>query len=103
MDNLKGRFAVSNGPRIQQLKQELADCQQHGMTIVDYYTKIKKIWDDMASYDQSVICTCGKCECEVNKPLQQKREEEHVHEFLMGLDDVTYGITRSNQLNLFLP
>ena len=31
-DDIKERFSVANGPRIQQLKSELAECKQEGMS-----------------------------------------------------------------------
>ncbi|GJV97434.1 retrovirus-related pol polyprotein from transposon TNT 1-94, partial [Tanacetum coccineum] len=35
--DIKERFSVANGPRIQQLKSELAGCRQEGLSIVSYY------------------------------------------------------------------
>ncbi|WVZ19084.1 hypothetical protein V8G54_006406 [Vigna mungo] len=67
---------IVNGPRIQQLKSELVECKQQGMTMVAYYGKLKILWDELANYE----------------------EEEKVHQFLMGLNDKGYGTTRSNVL-----
>jgi hypothetical protein len=41
--DIKERFSIVNGPRIQQLKAELVECKQKGLTIVTYYGKLKKI------------------------------------------------------------
>jgi len=49
-DHLKKRFSVMNGPKLQQLKSELACCKQRGLTIETYYGKLTKIWDSMASF-----------------------------------------------------
>lgn len=49
-DHLKKRFSVMNGPKLQQIKSELADCRQRGLTIESYYGKLTKIWDSMASF-----------------------------------------------------
>lgn len=38
------------------------------------------------------------CKCGIRKRLQSRREEERVHQFLMGLDDGMYGTARSNIL-----
>lgn len=48
--DIKERFPVVNGPRILQLKSELAECKQKGMTIVTYYGKLKILWDELANY-----------------------------------------------------
>jgi len=40
--NVKECFSVSDGPNIQQLKADLIECKQKGMTIVSYYGKLEK-------------------------------------------------------------
>ncbi|KAK3017878.1 hypothetical protein RJ639_004174 [Escallonia herrerae] len=96
--DIKERFLVINGPRIQQLKTKLADCKQKGLTIVNYYGKLKMIWDELANFEQMPTCKCGKCTCDLGSVLEKKREEEKVHQFLMGLDETIYGTVRSNLL-----
>ena len=39
-DDIKERFSVVNGPRIQQLKSDLAQCKQGGLSMVAYYKKL---------------------------------------------------------------
>ncbi|GJX53038.1 retroelement pol polyprotein-like protein [Tanacetum coccineum] len=59
--DIKERFSVANGPRIQQLKSELAGYRQEGLSIVSYYGKLKVIWDELINYEQFPLCKCGKC------------------------------------------
>lgn len=40
-DDVRERFSITNGPRIQQLKSELAYCKQRGGSIAKYYVKLK--------------------------------------------------------------
>ncbi|KAI5410989.1 hypothetical protein KIW84_056228 [Lathyrus oleraceus] len=68
------------------------------MAIVTYYGKLKKLWEELANYDQIPTYKCGRCKCNLNSVLQKKREEEKIHQFLMGLDDALYGTVRSNLL-----
>ena len=84
-----------NGPRIQQIKSNLTECRQKGMSIVNYYRKFKQLWDALTNYDQQPTCKCDTCNGSI---LDKKREEERVHTFLMGLDDTIYGTIRSNIL-----
>lgn len=42
-EHIRKRFRVTNGPRIQQLRKELANCQQSGLSIETYYGKLTKI------------------------------------------------------------
>lgn len=94
-DHLKKRFSVTNGPRIQQLKAELACCKQRGLAIEAYYGKLNRIWDSMANHRPLRVCKCGKCECNLNTLQEQDREEDKVHDFLAGLDD-TFTTVRSS-------
>jgi hypothetical protein len=96
--DIKERLSVVNGPRIQQLKLDLARCKQDGMLVVTYYGKLKLLWDELANYDQIPVCSCGRCKCDISSKLEKRREEERVHQFLMGLDDTIYGTVRSNLL-----
>ena len=56
-DNIKERFSVVNGPHIQQLRSELAQCKQGGLSMVAYYGKLKSLWDDLANYEQALLAT----------------------------------------------
>ncbi|WVZ13460.1 hypothetical protein V8G54_011026 [Vigna mungo] len=76
-DDMKERFSIMNGPRIQQLKAELIECKQKGLTIIP-------------------SCKCGLCTCNLGSMLEKKREEEKVHQFLTGLDEIVYTTVRSN-------
>ncbi|GKB96495.1 retroelement pol polyprotein-like protein [Tanacetum coccineum] len=96
--DIKERFLVANGPRIEQLESELAGCRQEGLSIVSYYGKLKVIWAKLINYKQFPLCKCGKCVYDIAGRLEKKREEERVHQFLIGLEDKTYGETRSNLL-----
>jgi hypothetical protein len=99
-DDIKQRFSISNGPRIQQLKSELANCKQNGDPIVTYFGRLKKLWDELNDYDQTPVCTCNGCKCGITAALNKKREEEKLHQFLMGLDDSQFRTVRSNVLSL---
>ncbi|KAH9678683.1 protein kinase domain-containing protein [Citrus sinensis] len=98
-DDIKERFSVGNGPRVQQLKSELANCKQRGMTILNYYGKLKMLWKELSNYEQSPACLCGNCTCNLGAEWDKKRDEEKLHQFLMGLDEVVYGGVRSHILS----
>ncbi|XP_072077788.1 uncharacterized protein [Arachis hypogaea] len=97
-EEIKERFSIVNGPRIQQLKAELAECKQQGLAMVEYYGKLKTLWDELANHEPVLRCSCGGCKCDIGSRLDKRREEEKVHQFLMGLEDVSYGTVRSNIL-----
>ncbi|XP_068466252.1 uncharacterized protein [Phaseolus vulgaris] len=99
-EDIKERFSVVNGPRIQQLRSDLSRCKQEGMMVATYFGKLKVLWDELANSDKIPSCTCGGCKCGIGAQLEKRREEEKVHQLLMGLDDASYGTVRSNILAL---
>ncbi|GKC08500.1 retrovirus-related pol polyprotein from transposon TNT 1-94 [Tanacetum coccineum] len=58
-DDIKQHFSIGNGPRVQQLKADLADCKQIGQSIVSYCGRLKMLWDELANYDQIPTCICS--------------------------------------------
>ncbi|XP_010473846.1 PREDICTED: uncharacterized protein LOC104753269 [Camelina sativa] len=92
-DHLKKRFSVTNGPRVQQIKADLAGCKQRGLTIEAYFGKLTRIWDSMVSYRPLRLC---KCECDLGTLQERDREEDKVHQFLFGRDDTLYRTVRSS-------
>ena len=45
------------------------------------------------------MCPCGRCRCRISIGLNKRHKEERLHQFLMGLDDSTYGMVRSNTIS----
>ncbi|KAG7537939.1 Retrotransposon gag domain [Arabidopsis suecica] len=99
-EHIRKRYRVSNGPRIQQLRRELANCQQVGLSIETYYGRLTKLWDSYNCYRPPLTCVCGNCTCDLSGKSERQREEDKVHDFLMGLDEDTFGIVRSNLMSL---
>ena len=66
--------------------------------MVAYYGRLKTKWDELANHEQIPVCGCGGCTCDIASKLERHKEEEKVHQFLMGLDDVTYGTVCYNLL-----
>nr|CAD1821579.1 unnamed protein product [Ananas comosus var. bracteatus] len=57
-----------------------------------YYTKLKGLWDELASYHEPPCCTCGGL-----KALVEREEKERVMQFLMGLNE-SYATIRGSIL-----
>ncbi|XP_074303040.1 uncharacterized protein LOC141637462 [Silene latifolia] len=92
-EELKARYSAGNAPRVHQLKGDLNDCKHGRESVVEYYTRLKTIWDELANYSKIPKCTCGE-----GAMLLKEREDEKVHQFLMGLDKNLYGGLRTNLL-----
>jgi len=81
-NNIHDWFSLVNGPRIQQIKSNLAECRQKGMSIFNHYGKLKQLWDALTNYDQPPTCKWGGCTCDLRSILDKKLEEERVYTFL---------------------
>ncbi|KAI5352425.1 hypothetical protein L3X38_005316 [Prunus dulcis] len=80
------RFSQSKNPRIFQLQWEISSLTQDQLLVAAYYTKLKSLWDELASYTDSSACTCvvhGNC----NKLMH----------FLIGLIE-SYSVVRGQIL-----
>ncbi|XP_061342440.1 uncharacterized protein LOC133288645 [Gastrolobium bilobum] len=80
--NLKTRFSQANGPRIFQLKQQISSLCQGSMDVNGYYTKLKWLWDELLDYAPLPSCTCGAL-----RHIHSHCEQDHVLQFLIGLND----------------
>jgi len=64
-----------------------------------YFSKLKILWDEINNYDHIPMCICIGYRCNITIELERKREEESVHQFLMGLDEEGYGTVCANILS----
>ncbi|KAH9685447.1 retrovirus-related pol polyprotein from transposon RE1 [Citrus sinensis] len=80
--------------------------EPHIRSTISYYDNVKELWDELKlrfsirngpqQYVQPPVWSCGNCTCNLSTLWEKQREEERVHQFLMGLDDMIYGTVRSN-------
>ena len=99
-DYLEKRFCVANGLRLQQLRFSITNCKQlKNMTVEDYYTKLMGYYDDLTRLNPPHGCECGNCSCNVAEKYELEKEEEKLHQFLVGVDDDYYAVVRTNLLS----
>ncbi|GKA18182.1 hypothetical protein Tco_0698019 [Tanacetum coccineum] len=65
---------------------------------MNYFGRLKKLWDELANYERLPVCKCSGCKCNITKELVKRQEEERVHQFVMGLEEKTYKMACSNVL-----
>ena len=56
---LEERFGESNGLLLYQVQRELSFISQGSMNVVQYYTKLKKLWDELTCLMPIPQCTYG--------------------------------------------
>ena len=85
-ENLRERFSVGNKVRVHQLMAKLASCRQDGDAVIDYYGRLAKMWEELQTYRPPPACTCDAAAL-----YEKEREDERVHQFVMGLDESRFG------------
>ncbi|KAL9233052.1 hypothetical protein vseg_008093 [Gypsophila vaccaria] len=99
-DDIRQRFSLGNGIKVFQLKSEIVEWKQKDdETIMDYYGRLKKLWDDINDFDALPSCFCSGCKCGLNEILRKRWKTNVVREFLMGLEPY-YATVRSNILGI---
>ena len=86
-NDLRDTFYHKNGPKTFNLQKQILELHQGEVSITDYFTQLKVLWDQLRSFSPFPLCTCGKCQCNVNQRLTDLQAKESVMKFLMGLND----------------
>ncbi|XP_075665179.1 uncharacterized protein LOC142634810 [Castanea sativa] len=97
LNDLRNRFAQTNGPRVFNLQKEISKLHQGEVTITDFFTQLKALWDQLQNLSPFPSCTCGKCVCNINKQLNDVQARELVMKFLMGVNE-TFSQVRTQVL-----
>ncbi|KAK0574018.1 hypothetical protein LWI29_017044 [Acer saccharum] len=82
-EDLRERFSQSNAPRIFEIQRDIAYFRQEQLFVSTYYTKLKGLWDELASYNDLVHGT--------------QQDQQKLMQFLMGLND-SYSAVRGQIL-----
>lgn len=89
-NELVERYAESNAPLIYQLQWELSNIKQENLSVASYYSKLKKVWDELQAIEGIPICSCGvfvQCSCALMKRIVDRESTTKLMQFLMGLSD----------------
>ncbi|XP_072064249.1 uncharacterized protein [Arachis hypogaea] len=101
-EELKHRYYQGDRFRIAELQEELFAIKQGDLTITDYYTRLKQIWEELNNFRS--IPNCVRCaesySCGLSK-IRGYRDEDQVVRLLRGLNE-QYSTVRS-QIMLMSP
>ena len=87
-DELIERFGQSNGPLLYQIQKEIKDLYQGNDNVAMYYTKLKKLWDELADLSEVSICDCvHNPSCTALKNNIELDQRQKLMQFLMHLND----------------
>ena len=95
-EELEDRYDQTNGCKLYQLQKEINDLVQGTLDITGYYTKMKKLWEEMSAIDVHSQCSCV-CTCGGKVKLYKAEKDRRLIHFLMGLNEM-YTAVRGNIL-----
>ncbi|XP_074307820.1 uncharacterized protein LOC141642784 [Silene latifolia] len=101
-DELTERFGQSNALEVYQLTKDLGAVSQENLSLVEYYSKMKNLWETLDSLDPLPSCTCGKislCSCTLIKKMIDRNNTAKIIQFLMNLK-ASYDGIRTQILSL---
>ncbi|KAL2243673.1 UNVERIFIED_CONTAM: Retrovirus-related Pol polyprotein from transposon RE2 [Sesamum indicum] len=84
---IQTRYGRSSAPMIYQIHREISSISQGDMTLTSYLTKIRKLWNELFCLSPSPKCTCGGCNCGINKAIGEMYSSMQLMQFLMGLHE----------------
>lgn len=85
---LEKRFQLSNGSRKYKLSKDLDNLKQNGKPLVEYYTNLSALWDELeAMTDLPTIITTSDEIKALMKAIQVQKNESRLFQFLNGLDE----------------
>ncbi|KAL0370492.1 UNVERIFIED_CONTAM: hypothetical protein Sangu_0367300 [Sesamum angustifolium] len=84
---LQARYGESNSPAIYQLQGDIGLITQGNMSITEYYTKLKKLWDELRCVALTPRCMCG-CTCGASKEIAEMSPSQQLIQFFVGLNNI---------------
>ncbi|KAH0653499.1 hypothetical protein KY289_031177 [Solanum tuberosum] len=93
---LEERYDQTNGAKLYQIQKEINDMAQGNLDITTYYTRLKKLWEELCTLNAKTHFTCV-CTCGAKDNLHKAEQERRLIHFLMGLNEV-YTVVRGSIL-----
>ncbi|CAN1779045.1 Retrovirus-related Pol polyprotein from transposon RE1 [Linum perenne] len=99
-NELKRRFGQANAVRIANLQDEIHACKQGSLSVTQFYTVIKGLWEEYSQYSPIVPCNCAPNTvnlCPAVAAFQEKQDTDYLIRFLRGLNS-DYDVVKTQLL-----
>ncbi|XP_075080416.1 uncharacterized protein LOC142165925 [Nicotiana tabacum] len=84
---LEDSYEQTNGARLYQILKEINDLSQGTLDITTYYTKLKKLWKELATLNKRNQYNCI-CNCGAKESMYKAEQDRKLIQFLMGLNEI---------------
>ncbi|KAL0303359.1 UNVERIFIED_CONTAM: hypothetical protein Sradi_6204000 [Sesamum radiatum] len=85
--DLEKCYGQCNDPLLYKLQREIASVSQGSQSVVNYFTRLKMLWDELACVMPTHGCSCGLCICGYGKLNAEAHTLNQLMQFFMGLND----------------
>ncbi|XP_075107126.1 uncharacterized protein LOC142180099 [Nicotiana tabacum] len=83
---LEDRYEQTNGARLYQIQKEINDISHGTLDITSYYTKLKKLWEELSTLSKRSQRSCN-CTCGAKENFYKAKHDRRLIQFLMGLNE----------------
>src|ERR1044072_3486766 len=84
--------------RIFELQHEISTFQQGTLTVSEYFTALKKLWEELEQFRPMPRCVCVvPCRCPASRNMKLYQDQDCTMRFLMGLNE-SFSAIRSQIL-----
>jgi len=90
-NDLKVRYSQGNLSRVSDLQFEAASLNKGDLSVTDYFTKLRIIWDELDNFRPNPLCV-HQDTCNVASVICQRKCEDQAMQFLRGLNDQYHNI-----------
>jgi hypothetical protein len=98
--DLQERFSKVDRIRIANLRSTINNLKQGSKSVLDYFTEMKALWEELASHRPIPNCSCvHTCRCAASRVAKTHRNEDQIMQFLTGLND-QFAVVRTQVLLL---
>ncbi|KAL0354257.1 UNVERIFIED_CONTAM: hypothetical protein Sangu_1007000 [Sesamum angustifolium] len=80
--DLETRFGKSNGHLLYKIQREIASMSQENLSVTIYFTKLKKLWDELGSLSPLPSHSCG-----TSRELAKRDTSNQLIQSLMGFNE----------------
>ncbi|XP_058776725.1 uncharacterized protein LOC131651064 [Vicia villosa] len=88
-----GRFMRGDKIHVAQLYQEISNLKKGSKKISDYFTELRRLWEELDQYRPMPNCTCHvTCACLAVRNSGSFRAEDRIIQFLIGLNEEFHGV-----------
>ncbi|GAU15747.1 hypothetical protein TSUD_235630 [Trifolium subterraneum] len=87
-EDLQERFSKVDRVRIANLRASINNLKQGSKFVLDYFTEMKMLWEELNSHRPIPTCTCAhQCRCTAMSDARTFLLEDQVIQFLTGLNN----------------